>query len=106
MPRPSHRRPLEPAETFPPGEFLLDELRARGISQARFAKMIGTTPKQVQRLIHAEQALTVRMAVRFEDALGISAITWLALEAQYRVPLARKNDHGERPGPGRPRRPE
>lgn len=106
MPRPSHRRPIEPAEAFPPGEYLADELEARGISQTEFAKMIGTTRKHVHRLIHAEQALSVRMAVRLEDALGVSAITWLALEATYRVPLARKADHGEVVGPGRPRRPE
>jgi HTH-type transcriptional regulator/antitoxin HigA len=46
------------AEAFPPGEFLRDELEARGWTQTEFAEMIGQSHRLVNELIAAKRAVT------------------------------------------------
>ena len=40
-----------PAEVFPPGEFLADELEARGWTQTEFAEMINRPQKLVNDIV-------------------------------------------------------
>ena len=45
-----------PAEVFPPGEFLRDELEARGWNQTEFAEILGREPRVVNEIILAKRA--------------------------------------------------
>src|ERR1019366_6660156 len=47
-----------PAEAFPPGEFLADELEARGWTQTEFAGLIGRPTKVVNEVIAGKKAIT------------------------------------------------
>lgn len=47
---------LIPAEAFPAGEFLRDELEARNWSQSDFAKIIGRPAKLVSEIINNKKA--------------------------------------------------
>lgn len=74
-----------PAEAFPPGEYLAEELAARGWSQTDFAEIIGRTPNQVSQLIGGKRAITPEVAKDLAAALDTSPLFWLNLEAAYRL---------------------
>ncbi len=74
---------------IPPGETLLDELRERGITQKAFAGMISRPYQVVNAIVNGKKAITAETALQFEKALGISAVTWMNLESDYRLAIAR-----------------
>ncbi len=74
-----------PAEAFPPGEYLADELEARGWSQADFAEIIGCPVQLVSELVDARRELTAESATQVAAALGSPASTWLGLQARYQL---------------------
>ena len=73
-----------PVEVFPPGEYVKDELEARGWSAQKFATIVGCDPALVDRIISGTEPVTPRRARMLEEGLGVSAETWLNLEAAYR----------------------
>lgn len=79
-----------PAEAFAPGEYLADELEARGWSQADFADIIGRPVQFVSELINAKKELTAESAAQIAAALGSEASTWLGLQSAYQLWLLRQ----------------
>lgn len=78
-----------PAEVFPPGEFLQDELDARGWTQVEFAEIIGRPPRLINEIIAAKRSITSETAKEFAAALGTSAQFWLNLETAYQLSRTR-----------------
>lgn len=74
-----------PAEEFPPGEFLADELEARGWTQVEFAEIIQRPTKLVNEIIAAKKSITPDTAREFAAALGTSPQYWLNLESAYQL---------------------
>ena len=74
-----------PAEVFPPGEFLADELEARGWTQGEFAGIIRRPVKLVNEIIAGRKSITPETAREFAAALGTSAQYWLNLENAYQL---------------------
>jgi HTH-type transcriptional regulator / antitoxin HigA len=74
-----------PAEVFPPGEFLADELEARGWTQAEFADIIRRPVKLVNEIIAGKKSITPETAREFAAALGTSPQYWLNLETAYQL---------------------
>lgn len=72
-----------PAEVFPPGEFLADELEARGWTQSEFAEIIRRPLKVVNEIIAAKKAITTDTAREFAAAFGTSPQYWLNLQTAY-----------------------
>jgi len=68
-----------PAEVFPPGEFLKDELEARGWTQVEFAEIIGKDTRLVSEVISGKRAVTPETAMVLAAALGTSADLWMNL---------------------------
>lgn len=73
------------AEVFPPGEFIKDELEARGWSQADFAEIIGKSVRLVSEIVTAKRGVTPETAKVLAGAFGTSAEFWLNLESLYRL---------------------
>lgn len=73
------------AEVFPPGEYLKDELEARGWTQAEFAEIIGRPPRVVSEVIAGKRAISPDTAKEFAAALGTSAQFWMNLETAYQL---------------------
>jgi HTH-type transcriptional regulator / antitoxin HigA len=73
------------AEVFPPGEFLRDELEARGWSQTEFAEIIGRPHRLVNELIAGKRGITPETARELAAALGTSAQLWMNLDAAYQL---------------------
>ena len=77
-------------QAIPPGETLSDELHARKMTQTELASRMGRPPKVISQIVAGKKAITAETAIQLESALeGISAMTWLRMEARYRLTLAR-----------------
>ncbi len=74
-----------PAEVFPPGEFLKDELEARNWTQVEFAEIIGKDARLVNEVLSGKRAITPETAIVLSEALGTTPDLWLRLEAQYQL---------------------
>lgn len=74
-----------PAEGFPPGEYLRDELEERGWTQEEFAAIIGRPPAVINQIISGKRGVSAETARELGAALGTSAMYWLNLESTYRL---------------------
>ena len=81
-----------PAESFPPGEFIRDELEARGWTQEEFASILGRPLQTVNQIINGKKAITPDTAKAIGKAFGTSAELWLNLETSYRLEQAGEPD--------------
>jgi len=71
-------------DAFPPGEFIHDELEARGWEPHELAERMGQLERVVSELIASTQSVTEEIAKQLSAAFGTSAELWLNLEATYR----------------------
>ncbi len=74
-----------PAEVFPPGDFLREELEARGWTQADFAQIIGRDITLVNQIVQGKRAITAETAYGFAAAFGTSPEFWIRLEEAYQL---------------------
>lgn len=74
-----------PAEVFPPGEFLREELEARKWSQQELADILDRPPRLISELIAGKRAITPETAKGLADAFGTSPDYWMNLESQYQL---------------------
>ena len=77
------------AEAIHPGEMLKDELQARGMSQRKFAGIIGMPYTAFNEIINGKRPITTDTALKIEAATGIAATIWLGLQADYNMQAAR-----------------
>src|SRR3546814_10906300 len=80
------------AEIFPPGEFLKDELEARGWSQTELAEIIGRPTRLINEIIADKRTITPETAIQLGDSLGTGPELWMNLESQYQLSQVRPND--------------
>ena len=76
---------LRPAEVFPPGEYLKDELDERGWTVTEFAEIIGRPIQAVSEIINGKKEITTETAIAFAQALGTSPELWLNLQTNFRL---------------------
>ena len=74
-----------PAEAFPPGEYLKDELEARGWTQEELAAIIGRPAGLINQIVLGKRGISPDTAREIGAALGTSAIYWMNLEAAFRL---------------------
>jgi len=80
-----------PAEVFPPGDFLKEELDARGWTQVEFAEIIERDTRLVSEVISGKRMITPETAVVFSKALGTTPELWMNLESQFQLSKVRSN---------------
>jgi addiction module HigA family antidote len=80
------------AEAIHPGEMLKDELQARGISQKKFAEIIGMPYTAFNEIINGKRPITTDTALKIEAATNIAANIWLGLQADYNMQTARRDN--------------
>ena len=66
-----------------PGTILKYELEARELSQKDFAVLIGMQKSHVSELIKGKRPMTIAVADKIEEKLGISAVSLVNLQTQY-----------------------
>lgn len=73
------------AEAFSPGEYIREELEARGWTQADLTEIMNWRPKDVNEIIMGKRVITAETANRLADAFGTSAQLWMNLESAYQL---------------------
>ena len=78
-----------PAEVFPPGEMLRDELEARGWTQNDLAVILGRPFRLVNEIVSGKRAISPETARGLGEALDTDPQFWMNLETAYRLSLVR-----------------
>jgi len=74
---------LRPAEVFPPGDFIREELEVRGWRQADLAEIMGRSTAELSRLMNGKTGITEETAQQLGDAFGTGPEYWLGLQNAY-----------------------
>jgi HTH-type transcriptional regulator/antitoxin HigA len=74
-----------PAEAFRPGDFVKEELEARGWTQSDFAGILGVSFKTVNEIILGKRVITPVMAKAIGEAFGTNPQVWLNLESAFQL---------------------
>lgn len=82
---------LVPSVPIHPGEMLKDELQARGLSQRRFASIIGVSYSVLNEILNGKRPVTTEYALKIEAATGIPAYMWLNMQSAYNMQTARRD---------------
>lgn len=81
-----------PAEPIPPGEYLQDEIDARGWTHADLADVLNRSRRQIVNLVSGKSAITPGMAVVLAQAFNQNAKTWMDLQVAYELARKAKQD--------------
>ncbi|MGI8644067.1 MAG: HigA family addiction module antitoxin [Thermomicrobiales bacterium] len=84
-----------PAEVFPPGDFLREELEERGWTQADLADIVGRPIGTVNEIIKGKRKITPETAEGLSSAFGTSAEFWLNLESAYQLSKLKGDNRDE-----------
>jgi antitoxin HigA-1 len=81
-------RLLEPIH---PGEILYEEfMRPLGISINRLARDLHVPPNRIHSLVHGNRSITADTALRLGTYFGVEPATWLNLQSEYDLRVARR----------------
>ncbi len=69
-----------PAEVFASGNFLREEIEARGWTQVEFARVSGIAESTIAQILQGTTTLTPKLAQALGTALGTSPDFWETLE--------------------------
>jgi len=80
-------------DPIPPGEILLEEfMRPLDLSINALARAIDVPPNRVSEIVNGKRSITADTALRLGKYFGVSPETWLDLQSDYDLRLARKTD--------------
>jgi HTH-type transcriptional regulator/antitoxin HigA len=74
---------IQPAEVFPPGEFIREELEARGWRQSDLAEITGRSIAEISRIINGKTEISKETAQQFGVAFETGPEYWLNLQLAY-----------------------
>lgn len=75
-----------------PGEILLhDYLEPMGISQYALAKAIGVPPRRINEIVKGLRGISVDTALRLAAFFGTDAQSWINLQTDHDLTLARQD---------------
>lgn len=77
---------------IPPGEILVEELTARGMTQKELAGRMGRPYQVISEIANAKKAITPDTAIQLGTVLGQDPEYWLNLENSYQLVLARRRE--------------
>ncbi len=74
-----------------PGEILSEEfMKPLGISINRLARDLHVPPNRIHAIVHGERAITADTALRLGTYFGVAPETWLNLQSEYDLRVARR----------------
>jgi HTH-type transcriptional regulator/antitoxin HigA len=78
-----------PDVAIPPGEYLAEEIDARGISQKELAKRMGRPVNAINEIINGKKSIIAETALQLEEVMPeIPARFWLNLETDFQLTRA------------------
>ncbi len=81
-----------PAEVFPPGDFIQEELEERGWTQSDLAEIMGRDTALVSALVTGKRAVSPETASGLGSAFGTGAALWMNLESAYQLSRVDRDD--------------
>ena len=80
---------IYPDIAIPPGEYLHEEIEARGLSQKELARRMGRPLNALNEIINGKKTITAETALQLEAVMPeIPARFWLNLETDYQLAKA------------------
>ena len=83
---------LKPYQPTHPGAVLKEELEFRGISQRGLAKKLDISYSALNEVLNGKRALNTELAMMMEAALGVDAAPLLAMQNEYDMLMAERNE--------------
>lgn len=80
------------AQVFSPGEYIQEELEARGWTQSDLAEIMGRDATLISSIVTGRRAITPETARGLAAAFGTSAELWTNLESTYRLAQVEADD--------------
>jgi len=78
-----------PNIAIPPGEFLLEEIQALGLTQKELARRMGRPINAINEIINGRKAITAETALQLEEVMPeIPVRFWLNLETDFQLTKA------------------
>jgi len=78
-----------PDVAIAPGEYLAEEIGARGITQKELARRMSRPANAINEIVNGKKAITAETALQLEAAMPeIPARFWLNLETDYQLTKA------------------
>jgi len=78
-----------PDVAIAPGEYLSEEIEARGVSQTELARRMGRPLNAINEIINGKKSITATTALQLEEVMPeIPARFWLNLETDYQLTKA------------------
>ena len=83
-----------PDVAIPPGEYLLEEIEARGMSQKELARRMRRPANAINEIMNGKKTITAETALQLEHVMPeIPARFWLNLETDYQLTKALVQRH-------------
>jgi addiction module HigA family antidote len=74
-----------------PGEILAEEfMKPMGISINRLARDLHVPPNRIHSIVHGTRSFTADTALRLGTYLGVAPETWMNLQSEYDLRIARR----------------
>lgn len=83
---------LKPCQPTHPGEVLKEEIVFRGISQRGLAREMGISYSALNEVLNGKRALNTELAMMMEAALGVDAAPLLAMQNEYNMLMAERDE--------------
>jgi addiction module HigA family antidote len=83
---------LKPFQPTHPGAVLKEELEYRGLSQRGLAKDMGISYSVLNEVLNGKRSLNPELAMMMEAALGVEAAPLLAMQNEYDMLMAERNE--------------
>lgn len=77
------------------GEFLKETLETIGMTQVELANKLGVSPQAINEIINCNESITLAIAFKLEDTLGIPSNIWIGLESEYQMALVNQENKNE-----------
>jgi antitoxin HigA-1 len=78
-------------DTIVPGEILSEEfMKPMGLSINQLARDIDVSPGRISEIVNGKRAITADTALRLGKYFGVSPETWLNLQTDYDLRIARR----------------
>jgi addiction module HigA family antidote len=83
-------------EPIHPGEILTEEfMKPLGLSINRLSRDLGVPPNRIHGLVHGTRSITADTALRLGTYFGVAPETWLNLQTEYDLRVARRTSGAE-----------
>ena len=75
-----------------PGEILLEDfMKPMGISINQLARDLDVPPTRIHGVVHGARSITADTALRLGACFGVSPETWLGLQMEYDIRVAKRS---------------